>query len=512
MSGKSAPQQKGTTAMVQCSVSDVFLSRHLIVVLLVCCAPAAAAELGVLAPVIVDGQPLMKADSTNRHVPVVTRVRSGPLYEQLQKEARGGFTATVLALDELAQRRSGTAPVPTWLYLAVEDGGFARVGFFLRDERGERFVPDAYVDLVVDEDSVANGGFEEIFAHEMGHVFLRRLFPSLPPGYSRTPHMSLAITDYPTAFDEGFATHMQPLVRRLTRNAALHEEDLGLTSKPFVPYWLSNLDRSARTDGVRRNWFVQLQAPQGSAGSAERSTLFDIERLKNGNQMLASEGLVATLFYRWLAPGPGDERALLERYGKMFDAFAALEKRKPGPDTPLMIQLVDSYRALFPQESDRMLTVLLETTYGATADASLTATVESVAARGRSGDIETFVGELTPARKAFAKLRESVLKDPATAGAALGPNLWLLSDAPMGGPDRNAKAAINLNTAERDELLKLPGFDAASADKVLLSRRRDGLFRSLDDFAARAQLDEPAKHRLVEMMGGMRRAGVYSRE
>ncbi|HEV8333762.1 MAG TPA: helix-hairpin-helix domain-containing protein [Steroidobacteraceae bacterium] len=485
--------------------------RHL-VLLLFLCAPAAAAQLGVLAPVIVDGQPLMKRDAKKREVPVVTRVTSGPLYEQLQKEAREGFTATVLALDELAQRRSGTAPVPTWLYLAVEDGGFARAGFWLRDARGERFVPDAFVDLVVDEDIVANGGFEEIFAHEMGHVFLRRLFPSLPFGYSRAPHMSLAITDYPTAFDEGFATHFQPLVRRLTRNASLRDEDLGLTSKPFVPYWLSNLDRSARTDGVRRNWFVQLQAPQGSAGSTEHSTLFDSERLKNGNQMLASEGVVATLFYRWLAPGPGDERALLERYGKMFDALAALDKRKPGPDSPLMIQLVDSYRSLLPQESDRMLTVLLETTYGATADASLTPTVESVAARGRAGDIETFVGELTPSRKAFAKLRESVLKDPASAGAALGPNLWLLSDTPMGGPDKNAKAAINLNTAERDDLLKLPGIDAASADKVLQSRRRDGLFRNLDDFIARAGVSADAKHRLVEMMSGMQRAGVYSRE
>ena len=502
MRDKSAAQKSGTTRMLQ----------RLAMLLFVLCAPAAAAELGVLAPVIVDGQPLTKVDSKNREVPVVTRVTSGPLYDQLQKEARAGFTATVLALDELAQRRSGTAPVPTWLFLAVEDGGFARAGFWLRDERGERFVPDVYIDLVVDGDTIASGGFEEIFAHEMGHAFLRRLFPSLPFGYSRTPHMSLAITDYPTAFDEGFATHFQPLVRRLTRNAALHDEDLGLISKPFTPYWLSNLDRAARTDGVRRNWFVQLQAAQGIAGSAERSTLFDIERLKNGNQMLASEGVVATLFYRWLAPGPGDERALLERYGKMFDAFAALEKRKPGPDAPLMLQLVDSYRSQFAQESERMLTILLDTTYGATADASLTPTVESVAARGRSGDIETFIGELTTSRKALAQVRESVLKHPAKAGAALGPNLWLLSEAPMGGPDKNAKTAVNLNTAERDELLKLPGIDAASADKLLASRRHDGLFRNLDDFSTRAGLSPNAKQKLAEMMRGMQKAGVYSRE
>ena len=487
---------------------------RLIVALTLClvCAQCVAAELGVLAPVVVDGQPLMKRDSKDHAAPVVTRVTSGPLYEQLQKEAREGFTKTVLALDEMAQRRAGIAPVPTWLYLAVEDGGFARAGFWLREGQGEHFVPDAFVDLVVDADTVANGGFEEIFTHEMGHVFLRRLLPNLPLGYSRTPHLSFAVTDYPTAFDEGFATHFQALVRRLTRNAALHDEDLGLTFKPLVPYWLSNLDRSARTDGVRRNWFVQLQAPQGDENSAERSTLFDIERLKNGNQMLASEGVVATLFYRWLAPGPGDERALLARYGNMFDAFAALNKLKPGPDAPLMLQLVASHRALFPKESERMMTILLDTTYGATADASLTPLVESVAAKGRAGDIETFVAELQATRKVMAQLRESVSKNPGSAGAALGPNIWLLTDAPMGGPDKNARRAVNLNTAERDELLKLPGIDDATARQLLDSRRSVGPFLDLGDFASRAKLSADASSRLMEMLRAMEKAGVYSRE
>jgi len=499
------------SSLLRRSVSPCFLSRHLFALLLVCVS-ATAAELGVLAPVIVDGEPLMKRDAHDRAVPVVTRVTSGALYDKLQKEAKEGFTATVLALDELAQRRAGIAPVPTWLYLAVEDGGFARSGFWLQEEHGERFVPDAFVDLVVDADTVANGGFEEIFAHEMGHVFLRRLFPNLPFGYSRTPHMSFNVTDYPTAFDEGFATHFQPLVRRLTRNAALHDEDLGLTFKPFVPYWLSNLDRSARTDGVRRNWFVQLQAPQGADQSTQRSTLFDVERLKNGNQMLASEGVVATLFYRWIAPGPGDERALFARYGQMFDALAALNKLKPGPDAPLMLQLVAAHRTLFPNESERMMTILLDTTYGATVDASLTPRVESAAARGRAGDMKTFVAELTACRKAMAELRESVLKNPEKSGAALGPNIWLLSDAPMGGPDKQAKTAINLNTAERDELLKLPGVDEASATRLLESRRGAGLFLDLDDFAARGQLSADTNSKLAAMIRAMEKAGVYSRE
>ena len=159
-----------------------------------------------------------------------------------------------------------------------------------------------------------------------------------------------------------------------------------------------------------------------------------------------------------------------------------------------------------------MMTILLETTYGATADASLTPRVESAAARGRAGDMKTFVAELTACRKAMAELRESVLKNPEKSGAALGPNIWLLSDAPMGGPDKQAKTAINLNTAERDELLKLPGVDEASVTRMLESRRSAGLFLDLDDFAARGQLSADASSKLAAMMRAMEKAGVYSRE
>jgi len=170
--------------------------------------PGMAAELGVLAPVLANGQPQTQDDPAGHAAPVVTRVRSGGLYEQVQREAREGFLGTVLALDESAQRIAGaTTPTPTWLYLSAEDGGFARRGFWLEENGRRRFVDELFVDLVVDADTIADSGFEEIFSHEMGHVFLRRLMPGLPYGWSRTPHSSMSVTDYPTAFDEGFATH-----------------------------------------------------------------------------------------------------------------------------------------------------------------------------------------------------------------------------------------------------------------------------------------------------------------
>jgi DNA uptake protein ComE-like DNA-binding protein len=493
---------------------------------------AAAAELGVLVPVIANGKVVQKADPSGQQVPVVTRLHSGALYEQLQKEAVQGFTGTVLALDELAQHKAGaTVASPTWLYLATEDGGFARKGFWLRevhDDRerpegrdrreraaghepeGEHFVAEPFVDLVVDPDSVANGGFEEIFAHEMGHVFLRRLLPKLPRGYSRTPHASLTVTDNPTAFDEGFAIHLQGLVRRLTHNVALRNQDLGLESKPFVAYWLSNLDRTARIDGVRRNWFVQAQIPlpAGSDPLARRdqSTLFDTAHLKNGNQMMASEGVLATIFYRWLVPGSAERAAVLQRYGALFDALRALnEQPHLEPDAPLVLDLIDARRMLDPKDGARVLAIVIDTTYGATADATLSAGFESLAAHGRSGDMAGFTSELKAARAALARLQETVTHSPATAHAALGPDIWLFKERPRA-------LAVNLNTAEREYLLELPGIDAMTADRALDSRRAKGPFKDVNDFAKRSGVNQATASQLADLQSAMSKAGTFARE
>jgi DNA uptake protein ComE-like DNA-binding protein len=498
--------------------------------------PAAAAELGVLTPVIENGKPLQKADARGHKMPVVTQVRSGALYDMIQKEATQGATAVTLAIDELAQRKAGaTHASTTWLFLAVEDGGFARKGFWLRpvhddrerpdgrdrpdrsapeEDSTDRFVPDLYVDLVVDANSVADGSFEEIFAHEMGHVFLRRLLPRLPDGYSRAAHMSLTVTDNPTAFDEGFATHMQGLMRRITQNESLRNQDLGLEQKPFLGWWLSRIDGAHRIDGVRRNWFVQAQIPLPGAGDAvarrDQSTLFDTAHLKNGNQMMASEGVIATLFYRWLVPGSTERAAVLERYAQMFDALVMLNRQPPinqklDPDAPFFLDLLDAYRKTNAKDAARVLAMMIDTTYGATADASLSPQFEVLAAHGRTGDMSAFTSDLKVARAALARLQDSVAKSPEKARAALGPSVWLFRDKP-------SALAVNLNTAEREQLMQLPGVDSSAADRALESRRARGPFKDLPDFARRASLSAMAVTQLNGMIEAMTKAGTYARE
>lgn len=469
--------------------------------------PALAADaLGVVAPVLEEGRVRERPDPAGRAVPVVRRVQDGDVHAAVQREAREGFTARMLELDALA--RGLAAPSrrePTWLYLSPEDGGFARHGFWLLGEDGERYVDAPYIDLVVDADSLADGSFEEVFAHEMGHVFLRRLLPSLPAGYSRAPHHAFTITDYPTAFDEGFAIHFQLLARRLTANTRLRAIDHGFDTRPFLPWWLSHRDRSLRIQGVRANLFVQAQRPmQGVAdalAAGQMSPEFDATRLRNGQQMLSSEGVVATLFHRWIGETPAD--GLAAAYRPWFEAMAAMQARPLHPDSPLPVLLLRELHARDAAAGQGAIGIFMDTTYGATVDPALPRQAGELALAGATGDIESYVGRLKPARDALAAAREAVLADPSRLDAALGPGLWLLADGEQG-------IAVNLNSAEAAQLSAL-GLPGQAVSRLLESRRSGAAFSGIADAAARAGLDAGTVSRLEAQAAAMRAAGTYPR-
>ncbi len=482
---------------------------------------ANAAELGVLAPVIINQEAQMQARPSGKgNAPVLGRVTSGPLFDAIQKEATQGFTASVLALDELAAEVAGTSHSGvTWLMLAQEDGGYARWGFWLQEGGQRRYVDEPMVDLVADVDSVADGSFEEIFAHELGHVMLRRLLP-LPDGYSRTPHHSYSTTDQPTAFDEGYATHFQALARRHTRNAQLRAQDMGALPRSYLPLWQSNLDRAYRIDGVRHNWFVHRQvALPGAAGTSdalerrELSTLFDREQLKSAPQILASEGAVATFFYRWLGAGDGTPTALRTRYAPLFEGLKAMAALPMDAGTPLLPMLAATLARTSPEAGRQLAQVLVETSYGALTSPALAAQSEALARIGRGGNGQAFVPALKEARKALAAEVADVQAHPEKLAALAGPALWLKHPTrTWPGQEAPAPLFIDLNTAEAEHLLALPGVTPAAAHQALASRRKDGNFKSVSDFARRAGLGAVQLKDLEAMAAAARSAGPYSRQ
>ncbi len=462
---------------------------------------AASAALGVLIPVQQGEEVATRPGPGGQTRPILRSAPDDALRRSLLAESRRGTVAFALKLDEQAQRLSGQTPQPTWLLLTEEEGGFAQRGFWLRSAGRDRFIDQPYVALLTDSASIRDGSFEEIFSHELGHVLLRRVLPRLPAGMSRVRHGSLTLTDDPTALDEGFAIHFQALSRLLTVNPALKAHDAGLGDKAFTPLWQSNVDGRYRIDGVRRNGFIhrQLLPPGDDDIPARRanSSAFDVATLKNGNQMLASEGVVATLFYRALAQRPS-----VARYTSLFRALQSLNARDLQPDTALVPLLVQDWMLSDPPQGKRFLQVFVETTYGATIESALPQATVALARVGRIGQQAEFVRQLGPARAQLSALIGRATQQPALLSAALGPALWLAAKGPL---------VINLNTAEADEVVALDGSLASLAEPIVAERDAHGPYQSLDELAQRNGLSPALRNTLGELAAQSSALGTYQR-
>lgn len=98
---------------------------------------------------------------------------------------------------------------PNVLYLSENEGCFSRTGVRIKEGTSYEFFPKLnYVDLVLDESRLLNGEMY-IYTHELAHAILKKLLPNFPCGKSSIPHFSQCITDYFTAFDEGFAEQFE---------------------------------------------------------------------------------------------------------------------------------------------------------------------------------------------------------------------------------------------------------------------------------------------------------------
>ena len=454
-----------------------------------------ASELVVLVPMMAGNQPVMRAAPQGQaQAPILKRAPTDAITKSIAAEATRGATKFMLALDEQAQRVAGvTSPKPTYLLRSQEEGGFAKVGFWLADANNNVvWRNDPYVDLVMDRQSIDDGSFEEVFAHEMGHVLLRRLLPKLPNGMSRVPHSSLAVTDYPTAFDEGFAIHFQGLARHLTENANLKAVDAGLEYKPFLPYWQSNLDRSMRLRGMRENLFIHRQLPT-TLQVGDASALFDLSHFKNGQQMLASEGVIATLFYHLqLAPNNSPE-VLSDRYRSVLISLRTLNTQRLTSSTPLFLNLMRIHTERLPSLKSRWFGTFLNLTYGATASDAVLRDLTKLSVLGQEGAPQEFAAALKQSRAALATLTTQVTRSPQRLSAALGPELWLAFKQ-----DEDDVMTINLNTAEKASLMEALGIESDEANLLLTNRTAQGMFQSIDDFAVRREASELLRRRLEE--------------
>ena len=180
----------------------------------------------------------------------------------------------------------------------------------LRLETGEGETVDypnlSFLAFRTDWDSIAtSGAIEDIFAHEFSHMWLEWLGLDMSQSLANKFHTCTSITDYFMAFSEGFAECLEIVAKDLM---GYKQPDGELWDCAYgIEAWISNRDQQLRYHAVKNNRFIYQTATPcvedfdtyADLHMAHiTSTAFTPERIKNGSQMMASEGVIASIFYQ----------------------------------------------------------------------------------------------------------------------------------------------------------------------------------------------------------------------
>jgi hypothetical protein len=273
----------------------------------------------------------------------------------------------------------------------------------------------------------------------------------------------------------------------------------------------------------------------------ESSSAFAMEALRNGQQMMASEGVAATIFYRLAsderlqkhyreaafyepfvrqATKAGTAREAFDGYEnanlKLYAAIRELRRKPVTADRPLMLELIAAYGRLFPDEKAIAYEIFINTTMGATASAAAAPMIEQLARDGQAGDA-AFISALPKARKFFAELIRDAASDRVALDANLGRELWIFNRGFKIGrsaldEERTIPLTINLNTATINEVMTLPGVNFEMARHIIAARKAQGYFQSLDDLRRASGASVALITMLKKMQQAMQAAGGFARQ
>lgn len=426
--------------------------------------------------------------------------------ERLQRWAAN--EAASMAAEAYRQARlafgadvAGHAPEP--LVVAVMDGEASTdQGFRLLDQGAWRRWPLAPYLRLSEEES----RWGAVLLHEAGHACIMLLASGRDlPGrrIAPIPHATAALTDRTTAFSEGFATGLEAvLAQRATApawRAGYHHDELrfGVIARMKGEYFrpsgdLVSFSQSlARHQEVRDNLFAFVSAHTAPDYlRVQLDPARDLATLRDANQLLQSEGFVASVFYGLLMRGPSPSAgALFTRLGQVMRSLReVLRGDTLRPDTPLLVETVRAHARTLPAEGRETFAVLLDLSRGVLVDPEATALWQRHYLAALRQDLDRLeVDAINAARRRWL---EVTLADPEILSSRLGPQLGCTVPAVtvrLPGMGVEAPLAFDLNTAEAGVLRLLPGITDAEVGRWLAERQRLP-FASADDFRARVAL------------------------
>ncbi len=265
-----------------------------------------------------------------------------PDFLAARKIFEDSFTGYSIVLYDYVQQylvneKSLDRKEPAYLALTGHSGCFAVTGFWIRD-KGELIDKSetSYIDLnrrMILEGVDKLESITQIFPHEMGHVIQTLLSGEIEdndlPGSINMHYFSI-VSDYRTAFSEGFAEHFENISRDNEKNQDIRngiESDTKIDEKileqfsghftrdyslPFrmdfyrviCPLKYQQIENLKRYKWAENNEAKFLNPGIGRLGNDKyllyRNTAikFDSTRLKTFTQASANEGIIATFFYQ----------------------------------------------------------------------------------------------------------------------------------------------------------------------------------------------------------------------
>lgn len=481
-----------------------------------------------------------RADPASRLAQEATRL----LEESYAREA---LVLHQYVKNYLARQAGGdrtAAAEPTYVLLSPGTG-YAELGFWLQDAHGELIDKRtaSYVGgLTIDAGYL--GDFEQLFPHELGHVMLQELAGWQEVMVCAQIHQVTMMTDYVYAFNEGWAEHFQTVAVDRTANPHLRsqraqpllvgeqgpyarlarESKSGCTLCPArlsLVFWLGQRESHLRYAGVKSNLFArQPPIPEVLLARSDQhdALLYQAivppdgsDPIKNGSQMLASEGVTAALFYRlvndprlqhtyrqpafyeqflplgetanWAQTSPQELFTPMENvYLKLFHTIGRHVRLDADPlDQSPTIQMMQGYAADYPDEAEALYDAFLQITQGATVESNALQVVADWTA-----------GRLTQAehRAYLEDLRRRLVAGQVELDSALGPQIWLRNpDVLVGIGVMDVYRSVprpyhfNLNAATEADLRTVPGVGVDLARRIVKVREEQGSCNSIEELA-----------------------------
>lgn len=441
--------------------------------------------------------------------------------------------AYLLADPATAPARRAALSEPAYLFLSDRQGGFPANSFWLERPDGTlREMRDvAFVDTMVgdrDLSRTAIDGLEPIYAHELGHLILAELAGFGPRQAATGVHFVTVRSDAWVAFREGWGEHFQPMA--LDHASGGSERGLGgLEAGDSERLWYARFAREQaegcvicpanlrflrwqgpgeermRDAPLRADRFIhQTVLPPALAGDGRSAADARLYRdvmpptpdgpLKNASQMLSSEGVIATLFYRiasdprlreayrepafyepFLRPDElpvlrtsGPRRVIPPAENVYLKVFDVLHRSFAWGDWPALA-FVSAYARQYPDEAPAVYDVFLDVTRGVTVD--------------RAARIRHAEPGFLPA------LRDRLVSGAVAIDGAQPRPIWMISPSVTFGMGVfryflvPSSPTFDLNAADEADLRAVPSVSASLAGAIVRAREARGGFGAVDDLA-----------------------------